>query len=99
MTCHHRRKLVENIGEPIAFPGPLLSPPFSEFPYMQPGCVRRVVGTIWCVGADKPCSRPVRNANWGNPVKLTNPHLLGGSSVKLDVERDWAPCVAAGVTK
>ena len=31
----------------------------------------------------------------GIPVRLTNPHSLGGSSVKLDVERDWALCVAA----
>jgi len=32
----------------------------------------------------------------GIPVRLTNPHSLGGSSVKLDVERDWVPSVAAG---
>jgi len=61
------------------------------------GCVRRVglVGNVWCIGAGEPSSRPVRNANSGNPVRLTNPHSLGGSSVKLDVERDWALCMAA----
>src|SRR6218665_1568821 len=30
----------------------------------------------------------------GTPLRLTNPHLLGGSSVKYDVGRDEAPCVA-----
>jgi len=28
---------------------------------------RRVVGTIWCVGAGDPSSRPARNANSGIP--------------------------------
>ena len=42
----------------------------------------RVVGTIWCVGAGDPSSHPVRNGNSGNPLRLTNPHSLGGSSVK-----------------
>ena len=37
------------------------------------GWVRRVVGNIWNVGAGDPGSLPVRNANSGNPVRLTNP--------------------------
>jgi len=43
---------------------------------------RRVVGTIWNVVAGDSSSRPVRNANSGFPLRLTNPHSLGGSSVK-----------------
>jgi len=31
---------------------------------------RRVVETIWNVGAGDPSSRPVRNANLGNPLKV-----------------------------
>jgi len=31
----------------------------------------------------------------GISVRLTNPHSLGGSSVKLDIERNVVPCVAA----
>src|SRR6218665_2974752 len=31
------------------------------------GWVRRVLGNIWCVGAGEPSSRPVRDANAGNP--------------------------------
>jgi len=38
--------------------------------------VRRVVGTIWSVGAGDPSSLPVRNANSGIPPRLTNPHSL-----------------------
>jgi len=43
---------------------------------------RRVVGTIWNIGADDPSLRSVLNANSGNPLRLTNPHSLGGSGVK-----------------
>jgi len=31
---------------------------------------RRLVGTIWSVGAGDQSSRPVRNANSGNPLKF-----------------------------
>ena len=33
------------------------------------GWVRRVVETIWNVGAGNPISNPVRNANSGKPLK------------------------------
>ena len=36
---------------------------------------RRVVGNIWCVGAGKLSLRPVRDANSGNPHRLTSPSL------------------------
>jgi len=35
----------------------------------------RVVGNIWCVGAGEPSSRLAKDANWGNPRKLTSPSL------------------------
>jgi len=55
---------------------------------------RRVVGNIWCVSAGNPSSRPVLGANSASVLKrLTNPHSLGGSSVKSDVQWDG---VAAG---
>jgi len=34
------------------------------------GWVRRVVGTIWNVGAGDPSSLPLRNANSGKPLKV-----------------------------
>jgi len=37
------------------------------------GWVRRVVGTIWNVGSGDQSSLPVRNANSGNPLRLTPP--------------------------
>ena len=36
---------------------------------------RRVVGNIWCIGASEPSSRPVRDANLGNPRRLTSSSL------------------------
>jgi len=38
--------------------------------YPQSGWVRRVVGTIWNVGAGDPRSLPVRNANSRKPLKV-----------------------------
>ena len=52
------------------------------------------MGTIWNVGAGDPGSLSVRNAISGKPLKVDS-HSLGGSSVKLEVRRDGAPCVAA----
>jgi len=70
--------------------------------YLHLRRTRRVglVGNICCVNAGNPSSRPVSDANSASPLKrLTNPHLLGGSSVKQDVERDGAPCVAPGLPR
>jgi len=36
---------------------------------------RKAVGSIWCVGAGDPNSRPVRDVNARNPRKLTHPSL------------------------
>ena len=49
------------------------------------GRVCRVVGNIRFVGAGEPSSRPVREVNSGNPLRLTNPSLAWRGSVKLDV--------------
>jgi len=43
------------------------------------GRARRVVGYIWFVSAGNPSSRPVSASLL---IRLTNPHSLGGSSVK-----------------
>ena len=47
----------------------------------------RVLGNIWCVGAGEPSSRPVRDAQLGESLRLrlTSPSLAWGGSVKLDV--------------
>jgi len=42
---------------------------FSEEDEHEPGG-RRVVETIWNVGAGDPSLHPVRNANSGNPLKV-----------------------------
>ena len=51
------------------------------------GWVRRVVGTIWNVGAGDPSSLPVRNANSGKPLKVDS---LGCNSVKIRCRTWWS---------
>src|SRR6218665_87923 len=39
---------------------------------------------MWCVGAGKPSSRPVRDSNSGSTRRLTSPSLAWRASVQLD---------------